>query len=179
MEYELEKLQKELNVISRMAVIENASNTERMLTIMVKLLKYRYGGSLQLNTPIKELKLAKSLCEYHHLSTGRQVEVMVNVEQHILSQYTIPFFSVLSWYFCAVDIMEMSGTDKSMIIENRVEEGMLEMKFIGDFRFQQLYTRYLEDTQSQDYALRDAMNFAKQESLCFTGRTMRVCIPMQ
>ena len=64
----------ELNSISRMAVIENAFTTEKMINIYSHLLKYRWNEVGKKVTATKEMNMVLKCCELFKLKNEALIE---------------------------------------------------------------------------------------------------------
>lgn len=129
MNLDLEKILQEINSISRMAIIEEATQTEKMLCNYSKLLKYRYAHQGKTVTVSMELSILRMMFEIHEAKVNGLIQFSV---ENIIdtNAYFIPHYVILSYMEYILTFLEKHSIKTVDITLNIQEQnGALEIQF--------------------------------------------------
>ncbi len=112
MKFEIDELISELNSISRVAVIENATLTERMLFCYSTLMKYKWKQDGKSVIADKEIKNLLRLCELFEIKYNYKYKY--ETKPHIdLKSIFIPHYSIVG----IVEYMEQQAAQDGVALE--------------------------------------------------------------
>jgi len=174
----LDKIMNELNRISRMAIIENAPDTEKMLTTLMKFLKYRYNNK-ENAIVTQELRMAKSICNFYKLKTGRNIEFIAHYDENQLNSFLVPSFSILSFYYCLLESINENTNDDALKITTSFFYNRLDIQFQGEFDFETLYKDAYEFLVDEHISIKKAINSVKGTNIEVYDNMIQVHIPLE
>lgn len=150
-----------LNTISRMAVIENAPDTERMLVVFTRVLKYRYQTENQMVIAEKELRLAEKMCDYYNVKSENMIEFIQQDSRRGLGSVLIPHFSLLSFYYCMFNILSSHGKKYYIRVQTDVEgtdTGCgISIVYTGNVDFKSVYPEIYEYASDEYVSIKRAV----------------------
>ena len=174
----LDKIMNELNRISRMAIIENAPDTEKMLTTLIKFLKYRYNNKVNAIVT-QELRMAKSICNFYKIKTGRNIEFIAHFDENQLNSFLVPSFSILSMYYCLLESTKENTNENDLKITTSFLNNRLDIQFQGEFDFQTLYKDAYEFLVDEQISIKQAINSIKGTDIEVYDNMIQVHIPLE
>lgn len=129
-------LLQELNSISRMAVIENASVTEKMLVNYSQILKYRWNEERKEVTAEKEMSIVLKCCELFKLKHNG----ILNYQYTEMSETKTIFIPHHTMVTCVKHVLKvLEGMTKAFDLQIEVSEnkGMtwIQFLFVGQIDF--------------------------------------------
>lgn len=115
MRFEIDELISELNSISRVAVIENATLTERMLFCYSTLMKYKWKNEEKAVIADNEIKNLLKLCELFNIKYNYKYIYSVKSQIDLKSIF-IPHYSIVG----AVEYMEQQAAREGVALELKI-----------------------------------------------------------
>lgn len=158
-----------LNTISRMAIIENAPNTEKMLITFTKVLKYRYQIENPMVIAETEIKLAEVLCECYNILIPNMTDFVYEDQSKCLGVVFVPHFSLLSYYYCVMNVLLTREQKVHVKISTRVtveaDGTQILIIFIGNTDMQAVYKEAYVFIQDEYISLKQAIARLKVSGL--------------
>ena len=143
MSINIEQIILKLNTVSRMAIIENAPNTEKMLVALSKFLRYRYQSEDSTVIAETELKVAEVLCDYYNTQFGSIAEFIYEDDAKLLGVTFIPHFTLLSYYYCMLSVFGSKDINFQLRMTTKVtligEVVRIMIEFEGPSNMQGIY----------------------------------------
>ncbi|MGB4661808.1 MAG: hypothetical protein WBI07_21725 [Mobilitalea sp.] len=161
MNIDMEQILSKLNCISRMAIIENAPNTEKMLIAFTKILKYRYQTENAMVIAETEIKLAEVLMEYYKTQTNHLIDFEYLDLEKSLSIVFVPHFSLLSFYYCMLNIFGNTENQDQMKIQTKVtvknEKTQIDIVFKSNVDMETIYREAYTFVQDEYVSIKQAI----------------------
>lgn len=138
----LHNLLQELNSISRMAVMENAFVTQKMMNIYSNLLKYRWNEEGKKVTVAKEMSMALKCCELFRLKNEALLEYTYTENADITTLF-IPHYTILAYIKGILSMGQDMGKPFALHIEvsQRNTETWIQLFFTGMADFEEIMER--------------------------------------
>ncbi|MDF2594572.1 MAG: hypothetical protein K0R69_913 [Clostridia bacterium] len=143
MELWLGSLLKELNSISRMAILENAFETEKMLRSYSKILKYRWGHEGNIVIASSEFEVIKTLCEFYQSKWHKTFHFEISQSADTKSLF-IPHYGIMGYLSVILESLENETRDDLQVtvtaegIEGHIVFCLL---FTGGEYFEKIYSK--------------------------------------
>lgn len=143
----------ELNSISRMAVIENAFVTEKMINSYSNLLKYRWNDVGKKVTAAKEMNMVLKYCELFKLKNEGLMAYTYKVNGDITTLF-IPHYTIVAYIKGLLSVAQDMREPFTLHIEvkERNSQMYIQLLFKGVINFQKLMesAQYLSDGQEYE-----------------------------
>ncbi|MFA9377653.1 MAG: hypothetical protein ACERKZ_12960 [Lachnotalea sp.] len=115
MRFEIDEFMSELNSISRVAVIENATLTERMLFCYSTLMKYKWKNEGKSVIADNEMKNLLKLCELYDIKYNNKYAYSLKSKIDLKSIF-IPHYSIIG----VVEHMEQQAAKEGVSLELKI-----------------------------------------------------------
>nr|WP_302595467.1 hypothetical protein [uncultured Cellulosilyticum sp.] len=177
----------ELNSISRMAVIENAFTTEKMINIYSHLLKYRWNEVGKKVTATKEMNMVLKCCELFKLKNEALIDYTY-IENGDITTVFIPHYTMVAYIKGVLSVTQgmMNPLKLHIEVSQRKAEIWIQFFFTGQVNFKEIVEKadYLDNGQDyesfseatkrwQETFKEDSFKIAIQENqleICFVCR---------
>lgn len=148
----INNLLQELNSISRMAVIENAFVTERMISIYSNILRYRWNGEGREVTAAKEMDIVLKCCELFRLKNNDRL-IYEYEENSEIKTIFIPHYTIIACIKSMLAVIERTGRQfKVQIKVNRSDETTwIHFVLTGQIDFENVLDRVDHCGEIQEY----------------------------
>jgi hypothetical protein len=143
MERWLEVLLKELNSISRMAILENAFKTEKMLRSYSKVLKYRWDHEENRVIASSEFEAMKTLCMLYQSKWHKMFRFDIRQSADAKSLF-IPHYGMMSYLAAILESLENERKeDLQVTVSAEILEGrrVFCLLFTGSECFEKVYLK--------------------------------------
>jgi LytS/YehU family sensor histidine kinase len=169
MDSDIERILRDLNSISRMAIIEEAYQTEKMLCNYSKILKYRYGQQEKTVTVSMELSILKMLFGlYEAKSKGLFQFSIENIMD--TNAFFIPHYVLLTYMDYVLTFLEnhsIKSVDIALNLQDKKDTLDIQFILTGSVIFKDLMKELEEPPKCNDYT---CLAFAKSRWNQLFGR---------
>ncbi len=145
-------LLQELNSISRMAVIENALVTEKMIGIHSHILKYRWNEEGKEVTAAKEMDIVRKYCELFRLKHNNVLDFKYT-EKSDLKIIFMPHYTIAACIKQILTVMDNPIKPFQLHIEvsQKDEVTWIRFLFMGPIDFEAVLEKVKQGDKNQDY----------------------------
>lgn len=139
----------ELNSISRMAVIENATVTELLICDYIKIIKYRWNEEEKMIAAAKEIEIIKRSCELYQKTTNQSFTYKVQEETDVKMVF-IPHYTILSVISGMLQQLRNKEGNVNLVLHVKEINGqvMITILFEGSFPFNTYYETMMAQNAS-------------------------------
>lgn len=143
---------KVLNSISRVAVIENAPVTEKMLNIYSNILKYRWNEEGKEVTVAKEMEIALKCCELFTIKNNGRLVYGYKVDSELNTLF-MPHYTIIVCLKKVLDVLDSLAKQCELQINVEQIEGMIWIQFLfsGQIDFTVLLQRITNGMDQEIY----------------------------
>lgn len=156
----IESLLSNLNSISRMAIIENASKTEKMLCNFTKIIKYMYGEKDKFVMASTELNCINKICKFYKIYMKGYFDS--NIEENtIWDNIFVPHFTMCSIIY---SLLECINYEDAKIFKidiralNNHKKNKIQIMIIGEKDYETLLKKAYSFKGFSKLTMKSALN---------------------
>lgn len=147
MEQWMENILRDLNSISRISILEQAFQTEKMICNYSKLLKYRWNYERKIVTASMEIDMIRMLLEFYQNKWAESFSFHMNTTSDIKSIF-IPHYTILSYTTATLEFLEKTCQGNIKVILDVVKTNdhiLINIQVLGKVPFDKLYESMQRD----------------------------------
>lgn len=151
-DYYIDNMLQELNSMSRMAVIENASVTGKMISIYSNILRYRWNEEGKQVTAEKEINIALKCCELFNLKNSGMLSYEYRGKDEVKTIF-VPHYTIVLCIKKLLGAIESRDRRLKLQIEINENDGATWIHFLlsGQIDFEEVVNKVDYPSEGQGY----------------------------
>lgn len=151
---------KNINLISRVAILENGLQTEKMLCSFAKIIKYRYEKQDTVVLVKWEMESGRMLCEFYATSMQQEIQVLDEISVD-LNYILVPHYSLTAFFSAMFETMRQEAQNHPILLKLSAKEREacfeLQIRYEGNHDFAYFYQQAFEWKEEPYSSLKYAM----------------------